>query len=245
MRLHEDALGAHPNSGCGELVQFPAPHDAPNDVIAAYQDALTDWSYGPLDLASSVRTIRAWSHSLVGRFFPSVRAPEFLLRFERESARVLGHYVPGRNDAGLRWEISINPRHLGVRSERETAAVLLHELLHWYEELTRPAQRSRNGYHSAFFRGFAERVGIPCTRYGAESGIVSPSPFASWADEHGLRADGTPVALPPLPPDVTKRVSWVCECPAGIVVTVQVPRGSELRAHCDACRAPFRRKGDL
>jgi len=239
-------LGAHPTTEA-DVLAFPNPDVEVNRVIAEHQDAQTAWAYGGVDLAREVRAIRSWARDLVDQFFASHCAPGFLFRFEREGSRVLGHYVPGRNDVGLQWEISINPRHLTTRSERQTAAVLLHELLHWFEESVRPPRRSAHGYHSAWFRKFAQEWGIPCTRYGAELGIVAPSPFSAWADEHGLRDDVSsaisPGALPPDEPH-SKRVPWVCACPPGERVTAQVPRASELRAHCDRCGAAFHRKGE-
>lgn len=236
------ALGAHPH---GTILRFPDDDDATNRAVADHQDTRTDWTYGSLDLATEVGKLRSWAHDLLDQFFSAQRAPEFLFRFEREGWRVLGHYRPGRNDTGLRWEISVNPQHLTDRSEQQTAAVLLHELLHWYEESVRQPRAKRNGYHSAWFRSFADDFGIPCTRYGAELGIVSPSRFTAWADERGLQADITShVAASAISRDeaLPKRVPWVCECPSGTLITVQVPRGSDLRAHCDGCHAPFQRK---
>jgi hypothetical protein len=239
------ALGALPNIDEATLLVFPDVDNTISRAIAGHQDALTDWSYGPVDLADEVRKIRSWSRDLLHAFFPSRCAPQFVFRFEREGPRVLGHYVPGRNDAGLRWEISINPRHLCTRSERQVAAVLLHELLHSFEEAVRPPRRTANGYRSAWFRSFAEELGIPCTRYGAELGIITPSRFTSWADERGLREDATSeiqAAALVVDEPLSKRVPWVCACPPAVLVTVQVPRGSELLARCERCDELFKRK---
>ncbi len=240
------ALGALSNTDAvASVLVFPVADNAANQGIADHQDALTDWTYGPLDLAEEVRKIRRWSRDLLERFFPSRCAPEFVFCFEREGPRVLGHYIPGRNDAGLRWEISINPRHLSTRSERQVAAVLLHELLHAYEEAVRPPRRTANGYHWAWFRSFAEELGIPCTRYGGELGINTPSRFTAWADERGLREDvSSEIQADALAVDepLSKRVPWICACPAGVLVTVQVPHGSELVARCERCGDLFTRK---
>jgi hypothetical protein len=259
LSLGRPALGAHPNDSAGDVLVFPATDEATNRLVAHYQDGLADWTFGALDLSQLVRKVRSWSADLLDRFIPSevggrpVPCPEFLFRFEREGTRVLGHYVPGRNDTGLRCEISVNPVHLSARSERQIAAVILHEQLHWLEETVRVTPRSAaaNGYHSAWFRHFAESLGIPCTRYGAELGIVTPSRFSTWADERGLSdeacapqtEDGSnhdPFA--PVERPVGKRVPWVCSCPTGDLVTVQVPRGSELQARCERCGDLFKRK---
>lgn len=244
------AVGAHPNTedDGARVVTFSDRDTRPNVVLAQHQHALPDWTYGAFDLAAFAQRLRSWSSSLVSEFFPNVSAPEFLFRFEQERPRVLGHYVPGRNDLGLRWEISINPRHLG-RPEGEIAAVLLHEVLHWCEEATSTPPRSRNGYHSGWFRTRAAGFGIPCTRYGASLGIAVPSRFSRWAAAHNLdlhHVTRSEVLDPTIqdPRAVPKRVAWVCACPPGELVIVQVARASELRAHCDRCGAPFQRKGE-
>jgi hypothetical protein len=248
-----EALGALPNTGANVLV-FPDVDRDINVAVGSHQDAQTDWKYGPVDLSAQVRKLRVWSLELWGRFLPRefggkvVRCPKIFFRFECECPRVLGHYVPGRNDTGLRWEISINPVHLGTRSERAVAAVLLHELLHLFEDAVGIAPRSPNGYHSSWFRRSARNLGIPCTRYGAELGIVTPSRFTAWADERGLQ-DGAVLDIPEpeaAAPDpivaLGKRVAWVCSCPVGVRVTVQVPRGSALLARCERCGELFERK---
>lgn len=245
-------VGAHSNtereSAAARVVAFPDRDTRPNVVLAQHQDALPDWTYGAVDLAMFAQRLRCWSSSLISEFLPNVTAPEFLFRFEQERSRVLGHYVPGRNDLGLRWEISINPRHLG-RPAGEIAAVLLHEVLHWYEEATSNPPRSRNGYHSGWFRTRAAAFGIPCTRYGASMGVVVPSRFSRWAaahklDLHHVTRSEVPDATVHDPRPAPKRVAWVCACPPGELVTVQVARGSELRAHCDRCNNAFQRKGE-
>lgn len=242
-------LGAHPHAA-----DTPLPHvdDVPNRAVAEYQRTLTDWRAGEHDLADLVLKLRPWASSLLDRFvIEPVPRPEFLFRFRREEPIVLGHYVPHRNDIGLRWEISFNPLHVGRRSERQIAAVLMHELLHWLEGTIKPTQLNPNGYHSAWFRKRAQAIGIPCTKYGAELGILVPSPFTTWADERGLT--GTPGAfrLPPTTSGTTpspsrrrsKRDAWTCACPTDARITVQVPRGSELLARCERCYELFKRKG--
>jgi len=249
----EAVLGVHPNStNAGtEASACPVASDEEiNKLVAEYQDKLETWELGPIDLASHVRKVRDWGAELWSRFLPEVAGgkklgqPDILFCFHWDRPRRLGHYRPGRNALGLRWEISINPRHLSRRSEVEVAETVLHELLHCYEDLTDTAPRSRNNYHSAWFRETAERLGIPSSRYGASLGIVDPSPFMEWARERGLKHE----AVPPRPkdpvsaPQAPKRVAWVCDCPPDKAVTVQVARGSELRARCEICGTAFKRR---
>jgi hypothetical protein len=247
------ALGAHPNAAASQpdnLVAFPDNDEAINRVVARFQDSLPEWKYRSIGLASLVRGVRDWARDLWARLVPGewhgtpIEQRPVIFRFEWETPRVLGHYQPGRNDIGFRWEISINPRHLIFRSDVEVAETLLHELLHCFDDVAGTVPRSRNNYHSACFRKMANDLGIPCTRYGASLGTRKDSRFAHWAREGGLK--GEPAArievqdVPLVGP--AKRAAWICHCPSGMAVTVYVPRGSELRARCERCGARFERK---
>lgn len=246
------ALGAHPNIATGEvdIESLPGSDEAINQAVARFQVGLSEWTYRGVELGDVIGNVRAWTRELWDRFIPDewagrpVKRPPILFRFESESPRILGHYQPGRNDIGCRWEISLNPRHLPSRSEIELAETVLHELLHCFEDLAGTAPRSHNNYHSAWFRKTADALGIPCSRYGATLGIREPSPFMDWAHKRGL--SGCPavcVSLPDLPPArAPKRFAWACDCPPDVAVTVQVARGSELDARCQRCGALFRKR---
>src|SRR5437867_2584099 len=116
-----DGWGAHPTDTLeviegGRVVSFPDADEAINRAIATFQDQLDEkWNYQSLPFGMLVRDVRAWSHDLWDRFMPKewdgalINRPPLLFRFQREGDRVLGHYRRGRNDIGLRWEISINP----------------------------------------------------------------------------------------------------------------------------------------
>ena len=248
-----DPLGAHTNATdteAGKVINFRDSDEAINRTIARFQDGLSDWNYRSVGLANLVRDVRDWARDLWPRFVSAdwdgklIKQPPILLRFQWESPRVLGHYQPGRNDLGFRWEISINPRHAVRGSEIDVAETVLHELLHCFEDLAGTAPRSPNNYHSIFFRNKADEFGIPCTPYGASLGIREGSPFAHWARERGLT--GQPAArieVEDIPPArAVKRTAWICACPRDIAVTVHVPRGSDLQARCERCRARFERK---
>src|SRR5206468_6709692 len=83
-------------------------------------------------------------------------------------------------------------RHLCSRTEIQTAAVTLHELLHLCEDwLGRQTKAPANGYHTSEFRKTAAALGIPSRKFGHECGVVPGSPFATWAETRGLQ--GKPV----------------------------------------------------
>lgn len=242
-RSEDGVSGAHPTDA---IV---------NDAVARLQPDLRDWRYGTVPLCDLATTFHDWSTDLWARFLPAtwkavpISMPVFLFCFEPESPRRLGHYRPGRNHIGLRWEINVNPRHLSWRTEAQVAAVVLHELLHCFEDLAGSAPRSRNGYHSAWFRRSAGELGIPCTKHGAELAMPADSPFARWSAERGLRWSETVtlstvgVGGEGMTPgrQSPKRVAWSCECPAATRVVVLVARATELRARCEACGALFHR----
>lgn len=110
------------------------------------------------------------------------------------------------------------------------------------EDLTGTLPRSRNNYHTAAFRNYADSVGIPCSVYGAEQGIRAPSPFLNWARQNGLKEDGTVgLILEGSSSSVAKqkRAVWKCKCPSNAAVSVMVASGSELEARCERCRELF------
>jgi len=245
-----ECVGVHPIDNGDDSVR-PCGDDAMNRDLAAYQDHLNDWHYGGADLAQAVTKIRNWSAELWPRFVPAewkgqaVVQPQILFRFYRDGTAVLGHYHRGRNDAGLRWEVSINPRHLQHRSEAQVASTVLHELLHCFEDITGTMPKSRNNYHSAWFRRHAKFLGIPCTTYGHDLGIADPSPFAVWAHERGLSFESEMLATASAVNEVhvrPKRAAWICDCPQDQLVVVLVAAGAELRARCGRCGAEYRRR---
>ena len=266
-RVDELALGVHPNTpitvGVADssegIIPLPYSDEAINRAIAAFQDELVEWKSGATELSPIVKNMREWSDDLWPRFVPAswngkdIHQPPLLLRFSAEHARVLGHYVPDRNDTGLLWEISINPRHLPLIAEVVLASTVLHELLHCFEDLAGTAPKSKNNYHSAWFRRTAEELGIPCTRYGGDLGIRDPSPFMDWARQCGLQTTNRRVAVPAhgsdegssqpaTPVTLPKRRVWTCRCATGVRVSVLVARGAELAARCERCNPMFRRR---
>lgn len=239
-------LGVHPQSLGAGAGGERLDDDAVNRDVRRFQESLTDWTFGPL-----AQRMHAWSDELWDRFLPQsfdgapVVRPPVLLTLSPESARRFGHYRPGRNGVGFKWEVNVNPRHLPGLSEIEVAAILLHELHHVFEDVAGKQLRSRNGYHSGWFRTRAGVCGIPCTPYGGALPLPPESPFMEWAVARGLAGErggfagssGQPAAARRPP----KRVKWTCLCDPPLRVSVLVARGSDLQAHCDQCDGAFRR----
>ena len=215
----------HQNENCGCAPQsqgtYPLNESEINQTIKKYQGELKDWTFGGESLSEMVRKFHDCSIELWSQFIPShwnmelVSRPELYFRFQRERRRVLGHYHRGRNDAGLKYEISINPWWLVVRTESQTAAVVLHELMHAFEDIVGISSKGRNNYHKKWFRDHAARIGIPCSKYGAEAGIVQGSPFAEWVILQGLNESKPLVGIDAETAKDSckvKRTYWVCGC---------------------------------
>jgi len=250
-------MGVHPNKD-----------SETNGVVAGFQAELADWQWdgGRINLSEMARTVNEWAQELWPTFLPAtwqkelVEMPNVLFTFDPEHPNILGHYRPGRNGAGLRWEINLNPVHLTIRSAAQSAPTILHELVHLFEDLTEssPGSALRNNYHSAWFRKTVEQAGIPCTRYGRDLGIIEDSPFAEWVKEKGLSFESEESILDLLVRKIKegeieseaveaggkkrlpKRLAWVCHCPKA--PTIYVARGYELQARCEACGCRFQRK---
>ena len=141
--------------GCAPQSEEPQPLDDTeiNQTIKQFQQNLDDWEFYGTSFSKLIEKFHEWSVELWSRFIPSrwndkpVSRPELLFKFQREGRRVLGHYHRGRNDTGLKYEISINPGWLVVRTEAQTAAVVLHELMHTFEDIVGISSKSRNNYH--------------------------------------------------------------------------------------------------
>lgn len=225
------------------------PNDdvALNESVAVFQRGLDDWKLGELDLASLGSRVSGWIDSqwleLVAAETRLASHPPVHVVFHWDRRSRLGHYRPGRNAAGIRWELSINPANVARKSEMQTGSTVLHELLHLAEDQGasgRQPPRSRNGYHSSWFQKLAKKLGIPCNKYGAGEDMLEGSPYVLWAIRHGLSGEPTPVEeddeLVGKPPRA-KRVSWICGCP----VTVMVAAGGEFEATCDVCEEKFQK----
>jgi len=209
-----------------------------NSAIAALQCESQGWmsfSHTPLNKLAS--KIQAWEADLWRHFVPHewkgepVTRPEIVFRLERLSRRVFGRYHPGREATALRCVITLNLAHFAVISEVKTAALVLHLLLHCFEELADNAQTGK--YHSAWFRRKAACLGIPCPRFGCRCmDVLTGSPFMEWARRSGLR-DAPLLSGDSEDEPKRKRIAWVCDCPT----TGYFAAGQKVAWTCDECGA--------
>lgn len=232
----------------------PNPDQELNRALAEHQAHLHDWTFRGFNLAPRLTQALRWYGWLrIEGLLPShwrglrLELPEYIrITFEPRPAPEQGSYTFRRASRdGTRWNININPTSIIEyrRSAAETAATLCHNVLHLYEDqfLQQAGKNPQGSYHSAEFRRNASLIGIPCTRDGAEYGIVAGSRFDHWLERHGIARVFDYAEQPDVEatrPKLPKRISWRCECEDA--VAVMVPRASRFHAVCQDCLHFFR-----
>lgn len=192
-----------------------------------------EWTYHEL-----AEFLDRWARTFIAEFRLEIPVPP--LNIEWLPARRLGHYRP-RNGFGLRGEVAINVRYLGL-GRAEMLDTLLHELIHlWQDRHGRPG---RNNYHNGQFRAKARELGLNVDDRGRTAG-PSGGPFTDLLARHGIEV----AARFPGPMPVktkTKLRLWVCGCSPAAggngrpTQRARIGRG-EFFAVCPFCEQPFRR----
>src|SRR5262249_3127864 len=138
--------------------------DRPNKIIEDYvtTDGPKEWPWQPLakDLYAMAQVFRAY-------FFRPKEPGEYempapLVAIEEMDVRILGAYHVRENPLGLRWQISLNAKHVGDRPLYSLYETLCHELVHLYQENgpEPPFEKCRNNWHNAQFVGICEEIGL-------------------------------------------------------------------------------------
>lgn len=187
------------------------------------------------------------------------KLPPCLITLQRKGRRTLGFYAPKRfaTSAGETTdEIALNPRHFKHQSAVGVCAVLVHEMVHlWQQHFGRP---SRSNYHNREWAGEMLRLGLRPSDTGKPGGrmtgqamshyVIPGGPFEvtardllasrtaiSWFDADAL------VLLPQgldeflfSPPRSGRRTKFQCpDCPA------QAWGKSSLNLVCGDCDRPM------
>jgi len=235
------ANGMKGNCGCAATIQTLETVDAGiNHSIALRQCDLKDWTtetHAPLNHASA--RIQRWAVALWKEFIPAhwaetpVSRPEMVFRLERIARTVPGHYQFGRDGAGLKFVVILNLAHLGA-SEIEVAALVLHMLLHCFEEAAGFGQAKK--YHSAWFLRQAVEYGIPGSRFGCScEQLPDNSRFIRWAHKFGLTYAPFLTEMDNKEKDQPKRtrMSYICNCPDSPVG--EFAKGLKVGWMCPVC----------
>lgn len=222
----------------------PVPDAETNRAIREIASTPTEQHLIP---APIVAALYAHVDDMRATFFDG-RVPEVVLSFDVRNKRNLGHYCLRRNGLGVRWNVNLNPIHLG-RPLYEVLATLLHELAHaWqYEQGT----GAKPPHHNREFVEKCEEIGIPTNSHGHYLGVRQASPFHDYCTAHGVpfeaaagdAGDEDPekpeplLPTPPATPRGSKLRKWICSC--ADPVPVRVAR-ADFDATCNKCKAPYR-----
>ncbi len=197
-----------------------------NDVLKEHSCAAEDWDYRDI-----VSLLHQWAERFNAKFDLGLQTPAIALHHLR--ACRLGAYRYGRNQLGLKHEITLNARYLG-RPLPDQLSTLLHELLHEWQHLYGKA--GRHNYHNRQFQNKALLYGLEVDHRGYTS--VRPGRFtellaSSGVDLESLHTPGDhPVSARLVGHGHSKMQKYRCCC-----TTVRC--ATELSAHCDKCGARF------
>lgn len=154
------------------------------------------------------------------------------LRVDRLPVSRLGHYRTGHNGFGLKGEIALNTGYLSRLSKWEVLGVLLHELLHaWQDAHGTPGT---SNHHNWEFRHKALSLGLIVDARGV-TGFSDTSAFKDL-----LRHRGVEVPEGEIPPrqrakGMSKLKKWSCSC--GVNVRCARP---DFYAQCLECGQVFK-----
>jgi hypothetical protein len=173
-------------------------------------------------------TLQEWSVRFVVEF--ELDVPKLALCVDCLPVSRLGHFRPGHNGFGLEGEIAINARYVGMLAEWEILGVLLHELLHAWQQ--RHGEPSGGNHHNEEFRRKARSLGLLIGR-GGVTGYADSGPFRDLLRGRGvLMPDGE---MPPRERRVqgnSKSSKWSCGC-------TNVRCATRLQATCHLCGQRF------
>jgi predicted SprT family Zn-dependent metalloprotease len=232
-----------------ENASAPTKSNAPDrEANRAIRDVASTPTEQHIIPASIVAALYSHVDDMRRAFFGGA-LPEVVLSFEVTNKKTLGHYHPKRNAMGVRWNVNLNPIHLG-RPVYQVLAVLLHELAHAWQ-----CEKGTSGkppHHNREFVDTCERFGIPTNSQGHCLGVTNGSPFEAYCVAHGVpfpknaaagdegEAGPAPEPLlptPPARPKGSKLRKWICSCPDP--VPVRVAR-ADFDANCNKCGAPYK-----
>lgn len=192
--------------------------------------------------------LHEWAVRLNVQF--NLNVPQIALGVEVLRADVGAHFRLGHNAFGLKGEIVMNALYLD-RPKWWLLGVLLHELLHGWQQAYGTIDRTNPNYHNREFRDKAKDLGLVVDRYGRQ-GYLIESKFFDLLRQHGIdlsaavvgegddedaaaATDKRPVVRPAA---VTRRGTsklkkWSCGC-TNVRVAV-----ADFRAQCLKCQEVF------
>lgn len=168
-------------------IEIPITGDAGLEITQDVNEAVRSQA---VDLSKIHQKLYVWADrfgNLIGRQ-TGVDLLGIALSLEPGRKNRLGWYVIGRDGLQLRGRVTLNARYLD-RPFCWLLEVLLHEQMHFAEELTgKNSKAKQSAYHTAWFRKHAAELGIPCDLKGRSTitQIDPKSQFGKLLQKHGV-----------------------------------------------------------
>jgi SprT-like family len=204
--------------------KFPTLDDRANSSVRDAATGDSEWGYSGL-----LSFLYKWADIFNHEFFSGL-LPQPVISLEK-TRRNYGHFVPGRNFLGLKFNVNLNRVYLG-RSEAELLETLVHEQIHLLQEITSTA--GKGNYHNKEFVQKATEIGLQ-VELGRGCHYGSPTdPFVSLLRKHGVSFEPRVVRVePPHAKAARPRLRrWSCRCKS-------VWCGGKLKAMCLLCEQDF------
>jgi hypothetical protein len=143
-----------------EKLVRPQPEAVINKSVRKYiERGAQRWN-----LQKTVQELYRWSDVNRFYFFSPKEAyqnpiPNLVIGVEPMDIRTLAHYHVKENAVGLPYEISFNQSYIDL-SLWELNEILVHEMIHLYQENTPGLQPCKGGWHNLQFVDIAEEIGL-------------------------------------------------------------------------------------
>lgn len=189
--------------------QIPSSDVLANTSVRRAATGDSGWGY---------REMSEWLYNWFDRFnefFFQGQLPQAVISFERTRRDVLGHFVAGRNDQGILYNINVNKARL-ARSGAALLETTLHEMLHLDQFMSGTAGKGR--YHNRQFVDKAASFGLHVRLgKGCHDGPAG-DPFLSLLRKYGVVGEARELGLagsaPGARPERQRLRRWACQCQA-------------------------------
>ena len=208
-----------------------------NRVLRDHQEnTATSWRLYP-----SIRRLHQFFDLFNENLFRASRLPPAAISLDRTRRTRLGHFVPGRNGAGIRHNINLNSLWLDHTTVLEQLVTLAHEMVHLAQD--QYGTPSKTGwYHNKEFCRRATGIGIVSRPPRGQVSKIT-NPFLGLCREHGVddplpQLDGGHLLPATRASGRSTLKKWSCRCDPPVNVWVGV---SSLDAICNHCGELFER----
>jgi hypothetical protein len=200
-----------------------APSVPINEAVREYSRTAADWQF-----RAKVAWLHEWAARLNRVFGLRIETP--VLHIEHLSRRGAARYHPGRNAAGLRFQISLDPRRLNEPRAWQLAWLFLELLRQWQDRFGRPGQ---GDYANRELQAKCSAYGLQVGRH-AQLEAVRTGPFTKLLARYAIDVDVL-AEPPPLPGRRDEKMKkWSCAC-------MNIRAATVVNATCNFCNRRFQR----